>query len=99
MILDPPTFSESREHGRFQAEKDYGRLVTAALGVLAPNGTLLASTNAAKLDPAKFLEQVRGAIRAAGRRASAEHYVPQPPDFPITREDPGYLKTVWIRVS
>jgi hypothetical protein len=24
-------------------------------------------------------------------------YVPQPPDFPITRAEPGYLKTVWLQ--
>jgi hypothetical protein len=29
----------------------------------------------------------------------AEHYVPQPPDFPVSREEPAYLKTVWIRVD
>jgi hypothetical protein len=25
--------------------------------------------------------------------------VPQPPDFPISREEPAYLKTFWVRVS
>jgi len=25
--------------------------------------------------------------------------VPQPPDFPISREEPAYLKTVWVKVS
>src|SRR5205814_4874493 len=31
VVLDPPTFSRSKEHGVFQAEKDYGELVAAAL--------------------------------------------------------------------
>ena len=31
VVLDPPTFSQSKEHGTFRAEKDYGKLVTAAL--------------------------------------------------------------------
>jgi hypothetical protein len=35
----------------------------------------------------------------AGRRVRAEHYVPQPPDFPVSREEPAYLKTVWMRVD
>lgn len=99
IVLDPPTFSESKEHGRFQAEKDYGRLVQAALGVLEPNGTLLASTNAAKLEPEAFIAEVTAAVAATGRRVVAQHYVPQPPDFPMTREEPGYLKTVWVRVT
>jgi len=25
--------------------------------------------------------------------------VPQPPDFPVSRAEPAYLKTVWLRIS
>ena len=25
--------------------------------------------------------------------------MPQPPDFPITREEPAYLKTLWLRLA
>lgn len=99
VILDPPTFSESKEHGRFQAEKDYGDLVTAALGVLAPDGVILASTNAARLEPEKFVETVCEAVERAGRRVVCDHYVAQPPDFPISREEPGYLKTLWLKTG
>ena len=38
------------------------------------------------------------AIRAAGRSLLQQHYVPQPPDFPITRAEPAYLKTGWFQV-
>ena len=38
ILLDPPTFSQSKESGVFRAEKDYGRLVTAALPLLKPAG-------------------------------------------------------------
>jgi 23S rRNA G2069 N7-methylase RlmK/C1962 C5-methylase RlmI len=31
VVLDPPTFSQSKEHGAFRVEKDWGRLVAAAL--------------------------------------------------------------------
>jgi 23S rRNA (cytosine1962-C5)-methyltransferase len=99
VILDPPTFSQSREHGAFRAEKDYGRLVSAALPLVKPDGVLFASTNAARFRPEDFLGQVRSAVAAAGRRIVQQHYVPQPPDFPICREEPGYLKTVWLRVA
>jgi len=44
-VLDPPTFSQSKEHGVFRAEKDYGKLVAAALPVLKAGGVLFASTN------------------------------------------------------
>ena len=34
----------------------------------------------------------------AGRRIVQQHYVPQPPDCPVSREEPAYLKTVWVKV-
>jgi 23S rRNA (cytosine1962-C5)-methyltransferase len=99
IILDPPTFSRSRESGVFQAEKDYGALVDAALPLLRPGGTLLASTNAATFAPEDFLEAVTESIRRVGRNVLKEHYAAQPPDFPIERAEPAYLKTVWLRVE
>lgn len=99
VVLDPPTFSRSKESGVFQAEKNYGALVAAALPLLKPGGALLASTNAAAFAPEDFLEAVTGAIQRAGRSVSRRHYGPQPPDFPIERAEPAYLKTVWLRVE
>lgn len=99
VLLDPPTFSQSKESGVFRAEKDYGRLVTQALPLLKPDGILFASTNCATLSPEEFLATIEAMIQRAGRRIVQQHYVPQPPDFPITRDEPAYLKTVWMRVS
>ena len=99
IILDPPTFSQSKESGTWQAEKDYGKLVTAALPLLKPQGVLFASTNAAKLEPEKFLAMIEEAVVKARRKILQQHYVPQPPDFPITRDEPAHLKTVWLRVQ
>jgi 23S rRNA (cytosine1962-C5)-methyltransferase len=99
IILDPPTFSRSKEHGVFQAEKDFGSLVTAALPLLRRDGILLASTNAANFPPENFLEMVTLAVSQAGRRITRRHYAPQPPDFPVHRAEPAYLKTVWLRVA
>lgn len=98
VLLDPPTFSQSKESGVFRAEKDYGRLVALALPLLKPGGVLFASTNCATLDPEEFLASIAGALGQARCRAVQEHYFPQPPDFPITRQEPAYLKTVWLRV-
>jgi len=98
VILDPPTFSQSKTSGVFRAGKDYGKLVAATLPVLKPGGVLLASTNAADFAPEKFLDQIRTALRSAERHLEAQHYAPQPPDFPISRSDPAYLKTVWMRI-
>lgn len=98
VLLDPPTFSRSKERGDFRAERDFGALAASAAAVLKPGGVLFASTNAARLEPEAFLAQIRGALAGVGRRVVCEHYVPQPPDFPVSREEPAYLKTVWMRV-
>jgi len=99
IVLDPPTFSQSRETGAFRVEKDYGELVVAALSVLRPEGVLLASTNAANWPAEKFLDAVSAAVMARKRRILQEHYVPQPPDFPVSRDEPAYLKTVWLKIG
>ncbi|MBW8863893.1 MAG: class I SAM-dependent methyltransferase [Verrucomicrobia bacterium] len=99
IVLDPPTFSQSKENGVFRVEKNFGDLVSAALPVLKPGGVLLASTNAADWPPEKFMASVEAAAHAAKREIVKQHYVPQPPDFPISREEPGYLKTVWARLK
>ena len=98
VLLDPPTFSQSRESGVFRAENDYGGLVSSAARLLDDNGVLIASTNAARLEPGAFLDQVHQGLEAAGCDVAAELFIPQPPDFPTCREEPGYLKTLWVRV-
>jgi len=99
IMVDPPTFSRSREHGDFRAEKDYGRLAEASARLAAPGAVLFFSTNAARLDPDDFLGMVRSGIGRAGHVVRAEHYAPQAPDFPVTRDEPAYLKTVWVRLA
>lgn len=99
ILLDPPTFSQSRHSGVFRAEKDYGKLVSAALPLLNPRGVLFASSNAADWAPPNFIAGISAAIHRGGRNILQQHYVPQPPDFPISRAEPAYLKTVWLRVK
>lgn len=99
IVLDPPTFSQSRESGVFQAEKHYGKLVAAALPVLKRGGLLLCSTNAARLEPERFLAMISQSIEGARRQLRQQKYFPQPIDFPISREEPAYLKTVWLRID
>jgi 23S rRNA (cytosine1962-C5)-methyltransferase len=98
-LLDPPTFSQSKESGIFRAEKDYSELIKLALPLLKPNGVLFASTNAADWAPEDFLNTIEGAIRDSKRKIVQRQYFPQPPDFPISRAEPAYLKTVWLRVE
>jgi 23S rRNA (cytosine1962-C5)-methyltransferase len=99
ILLDPPTFSRSKAYGAFRAEKDYGKLVAAALPLLKSGGTLFASCNTAAWPAIDFLATVRSPILASRRAILGEHFFPQPPDFPFSRSEPGYLKTVWLRLQ
>ena len=99
LLLDPPTFSRSKEHGDFRCETDYGNLVSLALPLLRPNGVLLASANTARLEPEAFIGQVHAAILSSGRKVVQAHYAPQPPDFPVARDAPAHLKSLWMRIS
>jgi 23S rRNA (cytosine1962-C5)-methyltransferase len=96
VLLDPPTFSRSKR-GTFRAEKDYGQLVKSVLPLLAPDGVLFCSTNAQKLMPEDFLQIIKRVAIEAGRTPHEEFYCPQPPDFPVSKAEPAYLKTIWIR--
>lgn len=99
IILDPPTFSQSKGHGTFRVEKDLGRLIAGALPVLNSGGVLFASSNAAGWAPEDFVAVVQSAVRAGKREIIRLRYIPQPPDFPIARSEPAYLKTVWLRID
>ena len=83
----------------FQAEKDYGRLVGAVLPMLNSGGVLFVSTNARSFEAEKFLNQIRAVAGHSRRTVVQQHYVPQGIDFPISREEPGYLKTAWLRLK
>ena len=98
IVLDPPTFSKSKERGVFRAETHYGELVASALPLLKTGGVIFASTNAADWPPEKFLAAIEKSVRSAKRKILQQHYAPQPPDFPISRAEPAYLKTVWLRI-
>src|SRR5258706_2635449 len=63
LILDPATFSQSKEHGVFGVQKDYGKLVSAALTLIKPGGALFASTNAADWPAENVPWGVEGAER------------------------------------
>ena len=99
VILDPPTFSRSKEHGDFRVERDYSQLTELALQILKPGGILFASANTIRLPAEKFLGDLQRVIAQQKRTILNELYVPQPVDFPIISGTPGYLKTVWLRIQ
>ena len=59
----------------------------------------VASTNAATFPPEEFIAAITEAVRRERRAVEKSHYVPQPPDFPIDRNEQAYLKTAWFRIK
>jgi 23S rRNA (cytosine1962-C5)-methyltransferase len=99
ILLDPPTFSQSKESGIFRAEKDYSKLINLAVPLLKQGGVLFASTNASGWAPEDFLKAIESGIRSSKRKIIRLQYFPQPPDFPITRRERAYLKTAWMQID
>ncbi len=98
IILDPPTFSRSKT-STFQAERDYPALLIAVLPLLKPGGVLLACTNSRRLPAETFLTQLAQTAAGTGHAIRQQHYAPQPPDHPVSREEPAYLKAAWMRLD
>ena len=99
VVLDPPTFSKAKNGTQFKADQNYGELVKAAMSVLTDQGLLFVSTNAAKYPKSKFLDNVEFAILDTGYKIESKRFVPQPSDFPVSSEEPAYLKTCWYEVA
>ncbi|MBL6765744.1 MAG: class I SAM-dependent rRNA methyltransferase [Verrucomicrobiae bacterium] len=99
VMLDPPTFSKARKKAVFKADRDYAELVELAVALVATGGILFCSTNAAGWSAAAFREAIEAGVRSGGRRVMDECFAGQSPDFPVTSEQPAYLKTFWLRLD
>ncbi len=87
VVLDPPTFSHDGSGRVFRVERDFGSLVSLALGVLAPGGRLLCCSNCHTLGAAAFRRQIS--------LAAPRHLLrpkPMPRDFPGS----SHLKSIWL---
>lgn len=99
LILDPPSFSTSKE-GRFSAGKDYARLVAQAAPLISPGGILLACCNLATLSATRFALQVReGLVSAQRRPAIRAELTASAVDFPEPDALPSPLKVLAVDVG
>ncbi|MBR5606262.1 MAG: class I SAM-dependent methyltransferase [Verrucomicrobia bacterium] len=98
VILDPPTFSRSKESGTFKAERDLPRLSREWSELVKPNGFMLISTNCATLPPRTFEKTLLQTLNS-NRRVLRSFFATQPIDFPASSEEKAYLKTLWVQLS
>jgi 23S rRNA (cytosine1962-C5)-methyltransferase len=99
VILDPPSYSTTKDGSRFSSESDYRDLAARALGLVAPSGRLLACSNHRGIRSAKFTRIVTQAVADARRVARAVRELPAPPDFPPPPGGESHLKSVLVELA
>ncbi|STE27785.1 SAM-dependent methyltransferase [Enterococcus faecium] len=63
IVLDPPSFARNKKKV-FRVAKDYGELVKDSLDILAEDGILIASTNAANVSIEQFQTMIEEEFHA-----------------------------------
>ena len=82
VVVDPPPFS--RVKGKvFSALRNWHELIEAVVRVLAPDGEILAVSNASKLSEDELMIALGQGAIAGGREARLVGELGLPPDFPV----------------
>ncbi|HCE11172.1 MAG TPA: RlmI/RlmK family 23S rRNA methyltransferase, partial [Enterococcus sp.] len=99
IVLDPPSFARNKKKV-FSVAKNYGELVTDSLAILANDGLLIASTNAANLPIGKFQELIEDALNDAHVSFDCLHTYRLPSDFAVDRHfnEGNYLKVFFYQI-
>lgn len=94
IILDPPSFARNKKQV-FTVQKNYGELVADSLSILADQGLLIASTNAANLSVAKFKKSVEEQFQLAQVRYRLLEEQRLPGDFTV---NPAFTEGNYLKV-
>ena len=94
VVVDPPPFSKVGSR-TFSALDQWGALMEAVCGVLAPDARVLAVSNAAGLDEVAFADAIGHGSARAGQRLSLIGERGLPPDFPVP---PAFAEGRYLRV-
>lgn len=98
IVIDPPSFARNKKQS-FSVAKDYHKLISQALEILAPKGIIIASTNASNLTLEQFKRELE-----KGFKTVKHHYLDLqqlPADFQVNKADKrsNYLKVYTIKVD
>lgn len=99
LVLDPPTFSTSKQRGVFQVERHYDELAALAFAVAAPDALLLASHNQRTFTRDALAAKLHAAARTAGRRLARLDPFAPPLDFPGPPAENPASRGFWIAVE
>ncbi|AKF07224.1 class I SAM-dependent methyltransferase [Sandaracinus amylolyticus] len=98
VCCDPPTYSTAKGRSgktqRWSSGKQWRALAAACLRVLAPGGTLLATSNDRRMTQRALRAEVHEGARDAGVTLASLRDLGPPEDFPFAPEDGPHLKGV-----
>ncbi|WP_297075596.1 class I SAM-dependent rRNA methyltransferase [uncultured Enterococcus sp.] len=95
IILDPPSFARNKKRV-FSVAKNYGDLIEQSMPILAKDGYLIASTNAANVSLEKFEGQIEQAFTNQKRQFKKIATYRLPEDFAVDEKfsEGDYLKVI-----
>ena len=99
VILDPPSYSTTKDGSRFSAESDYRSLAALALRVVAPGGRLLACSNHRGITHARLRRQLQEACVEAGCASARQRDLADPVDFPGPPGRECHLKSIVVELA
>jgi len=98
IVLDPPSYATTKT-SRFSAAEDYPDLAARVLALLAPGGSLLASTNHRGVSGRKFRKYMHEAGRISRSTIVQIKDLPCPTDFPAAMGMESHMKSVFVTVK
>ncbi len=94
IVLDPPSFGQSKERGVFSVQKDYRELVEGCLAVAAPGALLAAVSNTLKISAEEIDRAIGDAAARTRRQVRVIERRGLPPDFPVPA---GFLEGHYLK--
>ncbi len=94
IVLDPPSFGQSKERGVFSVQKDYRELVEGCLAVAAPGSLLAAVSNTLKISAEEIDRAIGDAAARSRRQVRIVERRGLPPDFPVPA---GFLEGQYLK--
>ncbi len=97
IVCDPPTYAKTKKHRWTSSKKEWSALFAQCLTLLAPGGTLYASSNDQRLPHAAFRAAARAGAEQAAVPIAALRDAAVQEDFPAGPDGPSLRALVALR--
>ncbi|MDR0533055.1 MAG: class I SAM-dependent rRNA methyltransferase [Verrucomicrobiales bacterium] len=96
IVIDPPSLAK-READRAAAIGAYKKLAISGLRLLAPKGILVCASCSAHVSTGEFVQAVRAAVSASGKKIRELEITGHAPDHHVTVPELQYLKAIYLQ--